>query len=296
MSPQSLAHVNGELVPISEAKISLLDWGFLHSDATYDVAHVWEGSFFRLSEHVDRYFSGMEKLRMSIPYNKAQLTELLVHMVAQSGLRHAYVEMITTRGQPEPGSRDPRTCTNQFFAFVVPFVWISQPDQGLHLAVSQQQRIPAASVDPTIKNYHWLDLVMGQFEAYDRGAQTAAVVDAKGNIKEGPGFNIFMIKDNQLCTTAEGVLQGITRTTTIELANQLGLSVKFGEVSAEAFRNADEAFATSTAGGIMAITQIDEKMIGIGQIGPLTRQLKDAYWTMHKQPKYALKVVYEQGP
>ena len=296
MSPQSLAHVNGELVPISEAKISLLDWGFLHSDATYDVAHVWEGSFFRLSEHVDRYFSGMEKLRMSIPYNKAQLTELLVHMVAQSGLRHAYVEMITTRGQPEPGSRDPRTCTNQFFAFVVPFVWISQPDQGLHLAVSQQQRIPAASVDPTIKNYHWLDLVMGQFEAYDRGAQTAAVVDAKGNIKEGPGFNIFMIKDNQLCTTAEGVLQGITRATTIELANQLGLSVKFGEVSAEAFRNADEAFATSTAGGIMAITQIDEKMIGIGQIGPLTRQLKDAYWTMHKQPKYALKVVYEQGP
>ena len=296
MSPQSLAHVNGELVPISEAKISLLDWGFLHSDATYDVAHVWEGSFFRLSEHVDRYFSGMEKLRMSIPYNKAQLTELLVHMVAQSGLRHAYVEIITTRGQPEPGSRDPRTCTNQFFAFVVPFVWISQPDQGLHLAVSQQQRIPAASVDPTIKNYHWLDLVMGQFEAYDRGAQTAAVVDAKGNIKEGPGFNIFMIKDNQLCTTAEGVLQGITRTTTIELANQLGLSVKFGEVSAEAFRNADEAFATSTAGGIMAITQIDEKMIGIGQIGPLTRQLKDAYWTMHKQPKYALKVVYEQGP
>ncbi len=296
MSPRSLAHVNGELVPISEAKISLLDWGFLHSDATYDVAHVWEGSFFRLGEHLDRYYAGMEKLRMSIPYNKAQLTELLLHMVAQSGLRHAYVEMITTRGQPEPGSRDPRSCTNQFFAFAMPFVWISQPDQGLHLAISQQQRIPAASIDPTIKNYHWLDLVMGQFEAYDRGAQTAAVVDDKGNIKEGPGFNIFMIKDSQLRTAAEGGLQGITRKTTIELAQQLGLNIEFGEVSAEAFRNADEAFATSTAGGIMAITRIDEKIIGTGQIGPLTLQLKDAYWAMHKQSKYAIEVVYEQGP
>ena len=195
MTPQSLAHVNGEIVPINEAKISLLDWGFLHSDATYDVAHVWDGNFFRLDEHVQRYFAGMEKLRMSIAYNETQLTALLLKLVGQSGLRNAYVEMITTRGVPELGSRDPRTCKNQFFAFVVPFVWISQPDQGLHLAISQQQRIPSASVDPTIKNYHWLDLVMGQFEAYDQGAQTAAVVDDKGNIKEGPGFNIFIIKD-----------------------------------------------------------------------------------------------------
>ncbi|WP_443635325.1 aminotransferase class IV [Candidatus Njordibacter sp. Uisw_058] len=280
-------------MPINEAKISLLDWGFLHSDATYDVAHVWDGHFFRLDEHVQRYFAGMEKLRMSIPYNETQLTVLLLKLVGQSGLRNAYVEMITTRGVPESGSRDPRTCKNQFFAFVVPFVWISQPDQGLHLAISQQQRIPSASVDPTIKNYHWLDLVMGQFEAYDQGAQTAAVVDDKGNIKEGPGFNIFIIKDRQLRTTAKGVLEGITRKTAIQLAQQLGLQVKLGEISAQDLRQADEAFATSTAGGIMAITQVDHQVLGRGQIGPLTQQLKDAYWAMHSQPKFTLEVDYE---
>ena len=293
MTPQSLAYVNGEIVPINEAKISLLDWGFLHSDATYDVAHVWDGHFFRLDEHVQRYFSGMEKLRMSIAYNETQLTALLLKLVGQSGLRNAYVEMITTRGVPELGSRDPRTCKNQFFAFVVPFVWISQPDQGLHLAISQQQRIPSASVDPTIKNYHWLDLVMGQFEAYDQGAQTAAVVDDRGNIKEGPGFNIFIIKDRQLRTTAKGVLEGITRKTAIQLAQQLGLQVELGEISAQDLRQADEAFATSTAGGIMAITQVDHQVLGRGQIGPLTQQLQDAYWALHSQPKFALEVNYE---
>jgi len=293
MASQGLAHVYGEVVPISEAKISLLDWGFLHSDATYDVVHAWHGHFFRLADHVDRYYAGMEKLRMTIPYNKTQLTELLLQLVAQSGLRNAYVEMITTRGQPKSGSRDPRLCTNQFFAFVVPFVWISQPDQSLHLAISQQQRIPTASLDPTIKNYNWLDLVMGQFEAYDRGAQTAAVVDSRGNIKEGPGFNIFVIKNNQLYTPDEGVLHGITRQTTIEIAQQLGIQVVCEDVSADAFRSADEAFATSTAGGIMPITQVDDHVIGSGDIGALTQQLQSAYWSMHTLPKHSLQVAYD---
>jgi branched-chain amino acid aminotransferase len=293
VASQGLAYVYGEIVPIKEAKISLLDWGFLHSDATYDVAHVWEGSLFRLADHLDRYYAGMEKLRMSIPYDKAQVTRILLQLVAQSGLRNAYVEMITTRGQPQPGSRDPRSCTNQFFAFVVPFVWISKPDQGLHIAISQQQRIPALSVDPTVKNYHWLDLVMGQFEAYDLGAQTAAVVGANGNIKEGPGFNIFVIKDNRLFTPEEGVLQGITRKTVIQLALHLGIQVTCGEVTASAFRDADEAFATSTAGGVMPITQVDDSVIGTGKAGPLTQQLQNAYWAMHKQSQYALKVAYD---
>ncbi|MDC1341570.1 aminotransferase class IV [Oceanospirillaceae bacterium] len=299
-TPQSLAYVDGELVAISEAKISILDWGFLHSDATYDVSHVWQGRFFCLDEHIDRYYAGMEKLRLSIPYTKAQLAKLLLNMVAQSGLRHAYVEMITTRGQPSPGSRDPRTCTNQFFAFVVPFVWIIPSEEGLHIAISKQQRIPSASVDPTIKNYHWLDLVMGQFDAYDRGAQSAALVDENGNIKEGPGFNIFIIKGNQLFTTNTGVLQGITRKIVMQLAQKLALEaphalntkVVLGEISADAFRHADEAFATSTAGGIMAITQVDDSVIGTGRIGPLTTQLKEAYWAMHTQSKYSLEVPY----
>ena len=213
------AYIGGEVVPISEAKISVLDWGFLHSDATYDVVHVWNGKFFRLDDHLERFSSGMAKLRLSIPHTREALASILSDCVRATGLREAYVEMITTRGQPEPGSRDPRTCTNQFFAFAIPFVWITEPQRGLHLIVSRKQRIPPESVDPVVKNYHWLDLVMGQFEAYDRGGETAAVVDAGGNIKEGPGFNIFAVKDSVITTPASGVLEGITRKTAIALAD-----------------------------------------------------------------------------
>ena len=256
------AYIGTEIVPVSEAKISILDWGFLHSDATYDVVHVWDGRFFRLHDHLERFFSGMEKLRMSIPYSREELSLILSNCVKASGLREAYVEMITTRGLPQLGSRDPRTCTNQFYAFTIPFVWITEPQNGLHLVVSNKQRIPAESVDPVVKNYHWLDLVMGQFEAFDRGGETAAVVDSQGNITEGPGFNIFAVKGSVVTTPASGVLKGITRRTAIELATEFGYKVVQGNLGPEYACSADEVFATSTAGGIMPITKINNYMIG----------------------------------
>lgn len=290
---QGTAYVDGKIVPVTEAKISLLDWGFLHSDATYDVVHVWNGRFFRLDNHISRFFSSMKKLRLTIPYDREDLCSILVDCVKKSGLREAYVEMITTRGLPKPGSRDPRTCTNRFFAFAVPFIWITKPQKGLHLVVSRQQRIPPESVDPIVKNFHWLDLVMGQFEAYDRGGETAAVIDTQGNLKEGPGFNIFAIKNRTVTTPAHGILEGITRKTTIELATEYGFEVIQDVLPAHEVRAADEVFVTSTAGGIMPITKIDGQVIGSGTIGPITKKFQDGYWALHEDPGYTVKIEYD---
>ena len=288
------AHVGGDIVPIAEAKISLLDWGFLHSDATYDVAHVWRGSFFRLDDHIERFHAGMGKLQMSIPHNREQLKSILNDCVAATGLQNAYVEMICTRGIPEPGSRDPRSCRNQFFAFAIPFVWISNPEtsDGLHLIISQQQRIPPGSIDPTIKNYHWLDMVKALFEAYERGAENAVLVDADGNLVEGPGFNLFVVKDKQLTTPAKGVLEGITRQTVIDLAKEQGYRVEQGCLSARQALAADEVFITSTAGGVMPVSKINDQMIADGVTGEVTDKLRKLYWGLHDHPKYKLDVDY----
>ncbi len=286
------AYINDEIVPVSEAKISLLDWGFLHSDATYDVVHVWNGRFFRLDDHLERFYSGMDKLRMSIPYSRDDLRSILTRCVKVSGLREAYVEMIATRGLPKPGSRDPRTCTNQLFAFAIPFVWIKEPENGLHLIVSNKQRIPAASVDPVVKNYHWLDLVMGLFEAYDRGGETAAVVDSQSNILEGPGFNIFTVKDSVISTPESGVLEGITRKTVLELAANLEYKTVQGKLPPTCLYSADEVFATSTAGGIMPITKVNAQIIGNGKTGSTTKALQDAYWSLHSNSKYSCQIDY----
>lgn len=291
-SNNGTAYIEDKYVPINEAKISILDWGFLHSDATYDVVHVWNGKFFRLNDHLDRFYAGMEKLHLTIPHTRDELSEILSNCVRKSGLKNAYVEMITTRGQPKPGSRDPRECNNQFIAFAIPFVWVCKPEASLNLFISQRQRIPTESVDPMVKNYHWLDLVMGQYEAYTQGGETVALLDQNGNLTEGPGFNIFVVKDKTISTPANGVLQGITRKTTIELAKKLDYQVIESDVSPDNVRAADEVFATSTAGGIMPITTVDNQTIGSGEMGAITHQLQQAYWLLHEDSEHTLAIDY----
>ena len=290
-----IAYVDEQSVPIAEARLPLLDWGFLHSDATYDVAHVWRGRFFRLDDHIERFFASMAALHLQIPHDRTAVAEILLELVARSGLRDAYVEMICTRGLPAPGSRDPRTCTNRFYAFAVPFIWIAdaeQQERGLHLVISEQQRIPPEAVDPRVKNYHWLDMVQALFTAYERGGETAATIDCAGNVVEGPGFNLFAVVDGCLATPARGVLEGITRRTVLELAARQGHAVAERSVHASELRGADEVFATSTAGGVMPVTRVDGQVVGKGTPGPVTRALRDAYWALHDDPAWTRPVDY----
>jgi branched-chain amino acid aminotransferase len=294
--PDGAAFVEGRFVPIGEARVPILDWGFLRSDATYDVAHVWRGGFFRLEDHLDRFERGMERLRMRVPYGRAEIREILVQCVRLSGLRDAYVEVVCTRGVPPPGSRDPRECQNSLFAVAVPFVWIADPEKqerGLDAVIGRVQRIQPEAVDPTVKNYHWLDLVTGLYEAYDRGGETVILTDSEDNVVEGPGFNVFAVKDGKISTPSRGVLEGITRRAVIELAGEIEIPLETRKVPAAEVREADEVFVTSTAGGIMPVTQVDGAPVGDGTPGPVTMRLRDAYWELHKDPRFVTPVDYD---
>ena len=293
--PAGTAYVDGRYCDISEAKVSVLDWGFLRSDATYDVVHVWKGRFFRLDEHLDRFMRSVTKLRMTLPVDRGELRSILIECVRRSGLREAYVEMICTRGHSPSYSRDPRDAINQFLAFAIPFSWIANEEQrarGLTVAVSQVCRIPPESVDPTVKNYHWLDLVAGLFEAYDRGAETVVLTDPAGNVAEGPGFNLFVVKDGRVATPDRGVLEGITRRTAIELCGELGIPIVEELVPTDRLSTADEIFITSTAGGIMPVTRVDAAPVGDGRPGPLTGRLTELYWAKHEDPDWTTAVPY----
>ena len=290
------AFVEGRFVPVAEARVPILDWGFLRSDATYDVAHVWRGSFFRLEDHLDRFVRSTKHLRLSPPYGRREIRDILVECVRLSGLRDAYAEVICTRGVPRPGSRDPRDCENLFYAFVVPFVWIADPDtqeRGLHAVIGSKRRIAPESVDPTVKNYHWLDLETGLLEAYERGGETVILTDANENVVEGPGFNVFAVHDGFISTPDRGVLEGITRRTVIELSAEHGIPLETRPVPADELRSADEVFISSTAGGIIPVTTVDGEAIGDGEPGPVTLRLRDAYWNLHEDPRFSIPVRYD---
>lgn len=292
---QGCAFVDGEFVAPEHARISIFDWGFLHSDATYDVAHVWRGRFFRLDDHLDRFEASCRALRLDPGVHRERMREVMHECVRRAGLRDAYVELLCTRGRPAPGSRDPRTCRNVFMAFAIPFVWIADPDRqrrGIDLVVGTPQRIPPASVDPRIKNYHWLDFVMGLFEAYERGGETVVLTDGAGHVTEGPGFNVFAVHGGApatIVTPAAGVLEGISRRTVIELAQRAGLRVELRALPVEELRRADEVFLSSTGGGVIPIGSIEGVPVGgraPGDFGPVTRRLQDAYWALHDDPRF----------
>jgi len=288
---QGAAFINGEIVPINEAKIPISDWGFLRSDATYDVAHVWKNKFFRIDDHIERFFSSMERLHMDVGMTRAEIKQAMIDCFKATPFEDSYVEIICTRGQPVAGSRDPRTCQNQFWAFAIPFVYLLEPGKkGLSLIISERQRIPAASLDPTIKNYQWLDMTLGLYEAYDRGAESVLLVDENGHLCEGPGFNIFVFKDGSLITPRSGVLRGITRRTILELGEGFGLDVCEADISKQIAVEADEIFVTSTAGGLIPVIMLDGTLVGDGEPGPMTRQLKQAYWELHDDPRYSVLV------
>lgn len=290
------AWIEGEYVPIAEARIPILDMGFVRSDLTYDVAGVWEGRFFRLDDHLARLARGCERLRLSPPVSFDEIRDILVETVRRSGLRDAYVEAIVTRGVPGPGERDPRRVQARFYAYAIPYQWILRPedqDAGANVVIARDtRRIPPGAVDPTVKNFHWGDLVRGMFEAYDRGAAQPILTDGDGTITEGPGFNVFALQDGRLLTPAGGVLEGITRKTAIEIAGEEGIEVVAEDVPASALRDAAEMFLTSTAGGIIPVGRLDGEPVGDVVPGPVTARIRERYWALHADPRYTLAVEY----
>ena len=290
-----VAFVRGQYVPIAEASIPMTDWGFLRSDATYDVVTVWDGAFFRLDAHLQRFMRSCKRWRLDPGLTPEQIADVLSQCVRLSGLRASYVEMICTRGKPPWGSRDPRLAVNQFYAFAVPYVWLANAEQresGMHVMVSKVQRIPAASVDPTAKNYHWNDLTMGLFEALDAGADSVLLVDAVGNVVEGPGFNVFCVSRGVIVTPREGMLEGVSRRTVIEMAQSLGLALQLRALPADELRGAEEVFLSTSGGGVLPVTRVDKRAIGDGRPGPITRQLVQTYWAWHAEPAYNQAINY----
>lgn len=291
-----IAFIDREFRPLRDAKISIFDYGFLRSDACQDTVSAWKGVLFRLDDHLDRFARNLEKLRMICPLDREGLRSVIFESLRRTGLRDAYIQVIMTRGTPPPGVRDPRRCVNRLMAFCRPYLHIASPEtqeRGVKLAITKIRRIPAESVDPLLKTYHWLDLQMAQFEAFDRGADTAAVVDGDGNIAEGPGFNIFAVHGGEVLTPEGGCLDGVTRATVFDLCRDTNLNARPVALSPDALRSADEVFMTSTAGGIMPIAWVDDRRIGDGAMGPVTKRLREMYWQRREAGWHGTPVDYD---
>ena len=292
------AWMNGKVLPISQATIPVNDWGLVHSDITYDVVPVIDGAFFRFDEYLARFLSSMENLHLDPGMTKLDIQAALHQMVGKANLRDSYVAMVCSRGKPKiSGSRDPRDCENHFFAWCVPYVHIIKPEvveQGATAWIAQNAyRIPENSVNPRVKNYHWGDFTQGIFEAKDKNYETVILLDYDGNVTEGPGFNVFAVKDKVLITPDRGVLAGVSRKTVLEMANYLGINTSVRSLSVEELLDADEVFLSSSGGGVIPIIRVNETIFGNGASGPISVRLNETYWKWTTLEKYRDPIDYK---
>lgn len=292
---QGVAWIDGELVPLHEARIPILDQGFLRGDLTYDVPGVWDGRFFRVDDHIDRLLSSCEKMRMRMPVDRNQVRSTLIDMVAKSGIRDAYVELIVTRGLKFV--REYEAYENTLYLMVMPYVWAMPPEMqmtgGPAIVTRTVRRTPPGAMDPTIKNLQWGDFCRGWIEAMDRGAVYSLLPDGDGNITEGGGYNVCVIKDGVLRTPSRGVLEGVTRKTVLEVAAARQVRTELDFVRVEELYKADELFICTTAGGVMPLTTLDGEPVGNGKVGPITRQIWEDYWAAHYDPELSFAIEYQ---
>lgn len=294
------AYCYGMHLPVTEATVPLVDAGFLHADLAYDVVTVSRGNFFRLDDHLSRMERSCEKFFLENPHGREEVREILHEMVRNAGLKDAYVWWCVTRGPLSADRRDLESIKNAMFAFAVPYFFQSNDEvraRGSDIIISKKyKRIGADAVDPTAKNSHWMDMKLGLYEAGMQEKDWVVLVDRDNNLTEAAGANIFFIKNGELYTPAEGCLLGLTRQSVFDLAAELGLKVNTGTYGAQQLLDADEAFTSSSAGGIMPVRSVDDQQIGShAGPGPITEKLHNLYWEKRWSGWHAEAVDYRKS-
>jgi branched-chain amino acid aminotransferase len=285
--------VNGEFVPADQASVSVFDHGLLYGDGVFDTMFATHGYIFKLPEHMERFRRSLRAIRLEPPIPLEELDGIIVETVARNGLRDAYIKIVATRGvSPEP-LLDPRNCTPTLIVFARPYLSLAgagKKETGLSTKLTTTQRIGHLALDPRIKSLDYLNLVLAKLEALASGADEALLLDDQGLVCEAPGYNLFVVSDGILVTPARSILEGITRETVWELAEELDIPIAQDDVRPYDLLTADEAFLTSTAAGLIPITRVDGAPIGDGRPGPIFRALDAAYEEMQRSGRHGTPI------
>lgn len=277
---ERIVYLDGEFVPESQARISVLDHGVLHGDSVYDTCLAWNGAVFKLDAHMRRLYESARAVGIQIPVDLPKMKELILETVRRNQLREAYIKIVVTRGVGLYPTLQPTGCKPSVVIFARPYALsIAEGDKptSQRVRITSVRRIPNQCIDPKIKSCNYLNHVLSYLEAVSAGAENAIELNLQGYVAEAPGYNVFVVKNGELLTPGEDILMGITRQTVFELAAEAGLPCREPRLTPFDLYNADEVFFASTSGGVVPIIEVDGKSVGDGRPGPITQQMREAY-------------------
>lgn len=270
--------LDGKWCDRSTAFISVYDHGLLYGDGVFEGIRVYGGKIFRLMEHLERLYDSAKAICLTIPLSRDELVSTTEEAVRRSGIHEAYIRHIVTRGVGDLGL-DPRKCPRPTLMIIVDTIrlWPEQVyDAGLNVITAGTPIPQRESLSPRVKSLNYLAHILAKLEGINAGADEVIMLDSAGSVAEGSGQNIFVVKHGRLRTPPAhaGILKGVTRDVIIELAGHAGYTVEEAMLNRYDIYTADEAFLTGTATEIVAMRQLDGRVIGSGKAGPVTRDLR----------------------
>jgi branched-chain amino acid aminotransferase len=284
---ERIVYFNGEYIPESQALVPYRERSFIFGDGAFDMTRTFNHRIFKLDEHLERLYRSLRALRLdaTMPIEKmAEISRTVVeknlHLLGEN--EDYWLGQRITRGvlKAEGDNWDHYGPTVIVECVPIPLAErATLYRDGIQVVIPSVRRVPPEAVTPRAKSHNYLNLVMGDLEARAQNPEAWAILlDMNGNLCEGLGSNIFLIRDGELLTPRENfVLPGVSRQTAIDLARQLGIPFREADLDLYDGYNADEAFITSTSLCICPVASINGMAMAAGAYGPITKRLIEAY-------------------
>ena len=280
-------YLDGQYVSKEDAKVSVFDHGFLYGDGIFEGIRVYSGNIFRCKQHLVRLYDSAKSIMLNIPLTMEEMEAAIIETIRRNEMQDGYIRLIVSRGRGNLGI-DPRSCPKASVIIIVEQLAIYPEEayrNGLRsVSVSQRRNIPDA-LNPKIKSLNYLNNILVKMQANLAEVGEAIMLNSQGYVAEGSSDNIFIVKNKVVYTPPcyLGALEGITRNAIIDLCGELGYKLKEEPFTLHDVYVADEVFFTGTAAEVIAVREVDGRMIGSGQAGPVTLHLLERFRELVKQ-------------
>ena len=297
--PEALAFFRGQVVPLSEAKVSVTTHALHYGTAVFEgIRGNWNADHeklyvFRMREHYERFLQGCRIMMLDIPYNVDDLCAITLDLLQRCGYKEdLYIRPLAYKSEERVANLKLQDLSSDFTLIVVPFGAYIDVEGAIRCCTSSWRRVDDTIIPPRVKiSGHYVNSILAKTEATLSGFDEAIMLTQDGDVSEGSGENLFLVSKGVLHTplVADNNLTGITRDSAIRIAtDELGLDVVERRIRRSELYLADEIFLTGTAAHVTPVGELDVRPIGDGGVGPITQQINEMYLDIivGNNPKY----------
>ena len=274
-------YLDGRFVDEADAKVSVFDHGLLYGDGVFEGIRLYGGNVFRLDEHLERFENSAKAILLDLPLKRDEWSHIVCETCRQNGLTDGYIRLVVTRGVGDLGLA-PWLCAKPSYFVIASKISLypaEHYEKGLAIVTVPTRRTGPGAMPATVKSLNYLNNILAKIEARQFGALEAIMLNDQGYVAEATADNVFIVLKGVMLTpsASEGALKGVTRSTIIDIAKDLGIPLREANLTRYDLWCADECFLTGSGAEVIPVVKLDGRTIGTGRPGPINRRVLEEF-------------------